>query len=53
MKKFVKNIKDLFVWFRENPDEQALIPTVFCLLAAAFVMAVGALYVILEVYGGQ
>lgn len=53
MKKFVKNIKDLFVWLRENPDERALILSDFCLFAAAFVMAVAALYVTLEVYGGK
>lgn len=53
MKKFVKSIKDWFAWLRENPDERALILSDFCLFAAAFVMAVVALYVTLEVYGGH
>lgn len=51
--KIIKSIKDLFAWLRENPDERALILSDFCLLAAAFVMAVGALYVTLEIYGGK
>lgn len=53
MKKLVKEIKESFAYLRENPDERALILSDFCLLVAAFVMAVGALYVALEVYGGK
>ena len=52
MKKLVKEIKESFAYLRENPDERTLIISDICILVAFFAIAMAALYITVEFYGG-